>query len=168
MANSKLDPWMVAISSHWIWAVILVILGAWALKSRNRWLLILIAGVLVGLSDLFAFEVSPSFERLRPCKDFSFVRIDQGCGGMFGFPSNHATNSMTFAVFMAQWTGRSVGIPLIIFAMWVAFSRVYLGVHYLGDITFGAILGFSWAVFAKQMIDKTAKLEGLRNKLSSL
>jgi undecaprenyl-diphosphatase len=61
-------------------------------------------------------------------------------GGQYGFPSSHATNSFALAVLLGwawprRW-GTFIGLALL-----VSYSRIYLGVHYPGDILGGAALG---------------------------
>ncbi|NRA65717.1 MAG: phosphatase PAP2 family protein [Pseudobacteriovorax sp.] len=146
LSNRILDVVMVAISSHWIWLIVLALVGLQIDFKKRGWKIILIAGVAVGLSDLFAFEVlKPYFGRMRPCKVLEGVNIVKSCGGRFGFPSNHAINSATFAVSMMLWRPHRFMRFLLAFAILVGFSRVYLGVHYPGDVLFGFSLGVIWA-----------------------
>ncbi len=65
---------------------------------------------------------------------------------MFGFVSSHATNSFGLAMFLSlvfrnKWFNTIIFIWAIIFS----YSRIYLGLHYPGDIIGGAILGLSLA-----------------------
>ncbi len=166
MAKGWLDPWMVALSSKWIWIVFVVFWAILAGKNRHRWALFLVAAFAVSCADLFAFEVlKPYFGRIRPCKEFYYVRVVHSCGGMLSFPSNHATNGLTVATLVAFWDRRLVGIPLLMFAILVAFSRVYLGVHYLGDIVAGALLGVLWATLLTYAISKIPALQRVKNLL---
>lgn len=65
-------------------------------------------------------------------------------GGQFGFVSSHATNHFGIAAFMA---GALAGMPrwaaplLFFWALSIAYSRVYLGVHYPGDVLVGGLYG---------------------------
>ena len=63
-------------------------------------------------------------------------------GGMYGFTSSHAANTFGVALFlslvMRSW---SLSIILFIWAALNAYSRMYLGVHYPGDIFFGTLTG---------------------------
>ena len=86
--------------------------------------------------------------RLRPCHEpelQSLVHlVNNHCGGQFGFVSSHAANVFGLAFFMGQLFKRfsKLWMPLlIIWALVVSYSRIYLGVHYPFDVICGAILG---------------------------
>ena len=117
--------------------------------------MLVIAGILVGLSDLLGYQVlKPFFARQRPCHSLEMVELLKGCGGRFGFPSNHAMNSATFAYFLTLHYRSPWLLFLVGFAGLVALSRVYLGVHYPMDILFGHSLGFLIALLAHLGISK--------------
>ena len=84
----------------------------------------------------------PLFARLRPCHEPSldWVRVVDGCGGRYGFPSSHAANSFGLLVIAGAFyrTSRYYLIPI---AVLVCIGRVYLGVHYPTDVLAGAIYG---------------------------
>lgn len=95
------------------------------------------------------------FERLRPCYAPTLAglfRLPTGaCGGQFGFVSSHAANTFALAVFMGgvlrpffKW----IFVALLVWAFFVALSRVMLGVHYPGDILGGAI----WGAFVARVL----------------
>ncbi len=117
--------------------------------GKKSWLLLLFAGLVIVFTDqtsvhLFKFV----FQRPRPCHEpelAGLVHIVNGkCGGPYGFISSHATNSFGLAAFMSLALGKQIrGFSWAIFA-WAAllsYSRVYLGVHYPGDVIVGALWG---------------------------
>lgn len=114
------------------------------------------------LSNFFKYGVG----RLRPCHDSEISGImrlvKSYCGGKFGYFSAHAANSFGPATFfMVLFCGkvRYMGFFLMIWACLVAYSRIYIGVHFPLDVLTGAIVGllFGWlfaklAIFAFQKI----------------
>ncbi|MAU88831.1 MAG: phosphatase PAP2 family protein [Flavobacteriaceae bacterium] len=87
-------------------------------------------------------------QRLRPCHEDlikNSVRIvNDYCGGLYSFFSAHASNTFTLAFFYSfLFNEFNNKIKYLIFgyAVLVAYSRIYLGVHYPLDIIFGAFYG---------------------------
>ncbi|MCB0815270.1 MAG: phosphatase PAP2 family protein [Flavobacteriales bacterium] len=87
-------------------------------------------------------------QRLRPCHEPALAGlvhlVPEGCGGQFGFVSSHASNHFAIAVFMIgvlRCTPRWAVAALLAWAGLIAYSRVYLGVHYPGDVLVGALYG---------------------------
>lgn len=68
----------------------------------------------------------------------------------FSFPSGHTTASFAVALVMLRMLPKKIGIPAVVLAALVAFSRLYLGVHYPTDVLTGfvvALVGSSLAVW---------------------
>jgi undecaprenyl-diphosphatase len=140
---------------HWItyqqtwypFYLLLVIWMIWKYKS-NAVVPILVIVLAITISDQFTSSfMKPFFERLRPCHDPSIshlVHVVDGCGGQYGFASSHASNSfalatLLFLFFRSEFKYTSI---LFIWAGVVAYSRIYVGVHFPGDIIVGALVGF--------------------------
>ncbi|WP_026210028.1 phosphatase PAP2 family protein [Flexithrix dorotheae] len=127
--------------------------------QKYRWQgLYLLAAILItiGLADQFSSGFcKPFFARLRPCHDpeiSSLVHLTfRGCGGQFGFISGHSSNSFAIAtIFFLLLRNDVKYIKLMyLWAAIVAYSRIAVGVHYPGDIFFGALAGslIGWLVF---------------------
>jgi len=126
-------------------AVFLVILLGllWKGDRKQRWL-ILFAGITMVLTDQAAAGLlKPLIARVRPCQIFDAddINLLVGCGSGFSMPSAHAANTFGLAALLSGYI-RWARWPLYIFALLVALSRVFVGVHYPGDILVGALIGY--------------------------
>ena len=139
--------WMV--SAKWS-SLLLVLALIWILLHQNRRHALLVLAM-IAIAILIADQVSSGLikhlvERLRPTHDPSLgdaVHIVNGYrGGMYGFVSSHAANSFAVATFIALlMRHRLVTCSLFAWAALQCYSRVYLGVHYPGDILGGIVVG---------------------------
>ena len=156
-ANSPFwDKVMFFLSMKVVWAplylVILIYLGK---KYKRKFRIIILFVILaVALTDQTALIIKYSFDRLRPCHEPSLqglVHMVKGeCGGKFGFVSSHAANSFNVALLSLMFIKkRWYSVSIIFWAAIVSYSRIYLGVHYPGDVLSGAILGalIGWSVY---------------------
>lgn len=95
--------------------------------------------------------LKPLVGRMRPSNLNNpispLVHVVQGYrGGRFGFPSSHAANSWSMAFFAMYLVRRSkLTAFLCLWALITSYSRMYLGVHYFGDIVVGILIGFIYA-----------------------
>ena len=132
------------------WIPLYVFLLFYAVKNFGKKSIIPIIGIIlsVGISDTVnSRAIKPLVHRLRPCNDpvlrAEVVNIVP-CGSGFSFASSHAANH--FAVAMALclffFEGKkNIQCLLFFWASLVAYSQVYVGVHYPFDVFCGAILG---------------------------
>lgn len=150
------DAVMWCISGRWIWVPFYAVL-AYLLFRRMSWKRASICLVTIGLIILAADQtcatlIRPEIGRLRPANLnnplSSFVHVVNGYrGGRYGFPSCHAANTFAIAVFMSlvirhKW----FTVMMFSWAFVVSYSRMYLGVHYFGDLFCGATIGSLFAV----------------------
>ncbi|MDX9770437.1 MAG: phosphatase PAP2 family protein [Tenuifilaceae bacterium] len=144
------DPIMIFFSGKLTWLPFYLIL-VYLMYRRFGWRLVwplLGAALVVTLADQSSVHLFKNvFERLRPCHEASLqelIRLPTGrcAGGRFGFVSSHAANTFGVAVFLANlFKRRWFTAMIIIWAAGVSYSRIYLGVHYPGDVIGGALLG---------------------------
>lgn len=59
----------------------------------------------------------------------------------FSFPSGHAGSSFASACVLYRKLPRRLGVPALILAVWIALSRLYVGVHYPSDVLIGVLDG---------------------------
>lgn len=107
------------------------------------------------LADQVASSIfKPLVARYRPAQDPTFmyaVDVVNGYrGGLYGFFSSHAANTFAVATFVALLIrNRSLTFWLLSWCLVNCWSRVYLGVHYIGDLLTGALWGIlvGWAIY---------------------
>lgn len=152
--------WFISGKEEWV-PLYLVIIGVIIYKYRWRSIYVFIAvGVFVTLADQISTNVfKEGIKRLRPSHAENLKGLvhlytksngEVYFGGLHGFVSSHAANSFAMATFTAYlFNVKWYSISIFAWAAVVSYSRIYLGVHYPGDIIGGALLGFviGWGVF---------------------
>ena len=154
-----LDPVMTFISGKLTWTPFYLVLLYLVIKNYKKQSILIILGIilLIVCSDQISSGIfKPLFERPRPCHNEAIkdlVYLPNGhCGGAYGFISSHACNVFALAVFMTNILKRyyrKIGWVMFVWASLVAYSRIYMGVHYPGDVIVGAAVGaiIGWLMF---------------------
>lgn len=161
--NEFLDWFFAVVSSYLFFAIVVAgIFVAFSYKNfkKSWWVVLLIIGLCFLLGDrISVMGFKDVFERLRPShaledvflvkfKDFQLVYNSKG--GLYGFVSSHSTNAFCIAMAFSLISKRRLTICLLfIWAILTAYSRIYCGVHYPGDVICGALLGMvlGWLVY---------------------
>ncbi len=155
---------LITEKTHWIIPLVLFYLYLFRVDWKRASLALAVTVIGVAVTDVIAAQIlKPLFGRVRPSHELTeTVRLLVGKGGKLSFPSNHAANSMALACITSHFFPRMRG-GLLLIALLVAFSRIYVGVHYPGDVLVGAIYGGLMAMLTLHLYS-SATLRSLARK----
>ena len=133
----------------WVGLYAALLLAIWrAYDWRTLTVITLAAVVAVALADqITATVLRPYVERLRPANPDNPISVlvhvvDGYRGGRYGFPSCHAANTFAVCTLLSLVFRRlRFTVAMIVWALLNCYSRIYLGVHYPGDILAGTVIG---------------------------
>lgn len=173
LGTTTWDPFWLAYTSKWNWIPFYALLLYLIFKQIGTKPM-LITMVVVALMILFTDQVTNlfkhGFQRMRPCHLAEIIDsmrlVRSGCGGQYGFFSGHASNTMAAAIFIGMTLKNRFKYLLYILIVWaflMAYSRVYIGVHYPLDIvigmTFGVLTGYTFYRLNLYIIKKVLKVD---------
>jgi len=157
------DFWFWA-ASKWTWipfyAALLYILY---LRYRRHTLILLpLVALMITCSDQLSTLLKSATGRLRPCHEpvlQELVHLVNGrCGGLYGFVSSHAANTMALAVFLMlilKGQKHFIAPVLLGYVVLNGYSRIYLAAHYpldvVGGWALGAMIGMIFSTFVLNM-----------------
>ncbi len=167
--NGNHTPFMDTVMSFasnkftWIPLYLLILFFVWRKKKQKLWLVVLSVAVLITLSDQISVQLfKETFQRYRPCHNLllqdKIHLINGQCGGLYGFVSSHATNSFALIAFLSLFFRRmDFALCMYLWASFVSYSRVYVGVHYPFDILGGMMLGIFLGIIVYKIYMKYDK-----------
>ena len=145
----------IAISDKWM-AIPLYALLLYLIFRKFGWkatlLTMVVVTLLITATDQLANLFKHGFERPRPCRQegvMEYARYVAERCGRFGYFSAHAANSTGVAVFLGLLFRRAYPKMLFLLSIWafvVSYSRIYLGVHYPGDVVTGILIGICFGL----------------------
>lgn len=166
--NAVMDQVMWYISQAWVWIplyAVLIGLLMWKFGWKRALVYTVALVAAVGLSDWVSSGLIKHWVcRPRPTHEPSLeglVHIVNGyVGGKYGFVSSHAANTMSLAVlFGLIWNKISrQGWWLMVYVAVNCYSRMYLGVHYPGDILGGLVVGTIIALVVYGLLNQVERV----------
>ena len=169
--NAFFDSFMMLFTNKWIWVpfYLSLVYVLWKNMTPKQTLMCLVAiALLIVLSDQMSSHfIRHAVGRLRPANldnpisDLVHI-VDGYRGGKYGFPSSHAANSFGLVFFLLFLLRRSpLPVLLMVWAIVNCYSRIYLGVHYPGDILCGTLVGLVAAIVVWMIYKKLSKQDSL-------
>lgn len=166
MENSFFDWLCPILRTQEIWYPFYAIVIYFLIKKykKDSIKIILAAVLLIVASDQFSSNlIKNTFMRIRPCSEPTLVghvrHLVESCRG-YSFISAHATNHFAIALFFAFYfknTSKYISPIAIFWASSIAFSQVYVGVHYPLDVLVGALVGvlfgFAFAKYSSNFVN---------------
>lgn len=136
--------------------------------KRTAWIMLAAILITFFLTDFLSNQVKYMVDRLRPGWDpytYHIARVIENNRYSFSFVSSHATNVFGLAV-LTSWFFKKRWYTILIFswALIVCYSRVYVGRHFPGDVTFGALFGTMIALISVMAVKFILRLSN-RNKI---
>ena len=117
-------------------------------RGKSAFLVILLALFAVGMADIVASGIlKPLVQRIRPCFVLDHVRLLVSQPRSYSFASSHAANSAAVATVIWIFFHRGIFVEklftiiMMLYALAISWSRVYVGVHYPGDVIAGMVIG---------------------------
>ena len=156
------DGFMFAVSAKFTWiplylAVLFVVVKKW--KRESIWLVLALVLCIVISDQISSGLIKELVQRPRPSRTNELqgmVHLVNGyTGGKFGFVSSHAANAFGFALLTSLLLrNKTYSYVIFVWAIFTAYSRIYLGVHYPLDILGGSLVGITAALICFLAIKK--------------
>lgn len=152
--NTFFDPIMYWLSNKLIWTpmyLLIIFLIIRRYKMQGVIMLLFIAVTITLCDQTASGLLKNTVQRLRPSHDLALMNLvhlsKAGPGGLYGYASSHAANVFglaTFLFFALDQKFRILKYWMFVWATLVAYSRIYNGVHYPGDVITGVLIGIGY------------------------
>jgi undecaprenyl-diphosphatase len=147
--NNFFDGFIWITTSILVWIPLYITVLYVIIKNKKRESLLILFSLLIAivLADQLSSSVfKPLFERLRPTHNnellSSIHTVNDYRGGLYGFISSHAANAFAFAIFtVLLFRQLSYSVVILLWAILLGYSRIYLGVHFPLDVIVGSLIG---------------------------
>lgn len=156
MHSQFFDEVMWLVSGKLTWVPLYLLLTYFIFRKfglRNGLVIMLFIAITIAAVDQTCSSlIRPLAGRMRPSNPDNplsqYVHIVNGYnGGRYGFPSCHAANASALVVYISLlFRRRWVTVGMTTWMLLMIYSRMYLGVHYPGDLICGAAVGGFWAL----------------------
>ena len=143
-SNPLFDIFMPIITNKKNWTLpiigLIFLLGFFSGPRGKIALTVLI--ISLSFTDAICAQIlKPFFERIRPSHlNLEEVNLLTSKGGKWSMPSNHAANMFSLAIVLSYFYKKYKPL-LFLLAILISFSRVYVGVHFPGDVIVGGFIG---------------------------
>jgi undecaprenyl-diphosphatase len=146
--NPFFDRMMFRFTNPLIWLP-LFLFFLFLVIRQYRWqtiIILVITALMILVSDQMANLVKAATQRLRPSNEPGLMVhiVNAYKGGVYGFYSSHASNTFSVALFLIMILGKRykwIWMVTLPWALLMSYTRIYLGVHFPGDILVGIVAG---------------------------
>lgn len=156
--NPILDNLMIFITSlgngGMIWIVATIVL---LIPKKTRKAGVMSAVALLGSLIINNNIVKNIVQRPRPFVTFTDLQIIIPTPSEFSFPSGHTSSSFAAAAVFYRHLPKKLGLPAVILAGLIGFSRLYVGVHYPTDVIAGVLMGILLSYLAEYLVNLFVK-----------
>lgn len=161
-----LNPAIVAIAEYTLYAIIIcMLLFGFSKNGRNR-VMVICSIFTITFAELLGRLVGMLHSNQQPFAELAAVNklIEKAVDN--SFPSDHTI--LVFSICVSFWLfKRGWSSLLVLLAVLVGFSRIWVGVHYPGDVLVGAVLSIISAVIVYRAVPKlefVRKLSGVQDQ----
>jgi undecaprenyl-diphosphatase len=151
LGGASWDGFWLFVTNKWSSIPLYLVLAYVAynvLGLRQTLVLLVAVALLILVTDQLANFFKYGVQRLRPCYDPEVSEVmrlvKSSCGGKYGYFSAHAANSAAIAFFFSYLLGKTHRYLLVFLCVWavaIAYSRIYIGVHFPLDVLSGMAIG---------------------------